>query len=225
MIYLDIILYNLNSSLAYTITKYIESYLFSKESINYHIQSSKNIIFSDIIILELNKHNLNIISQIFVSSPKTMFLFIAKNPDLITYAFYPNVIGLIIEKDLIVQLQSNLDKIISLLFIKKKIYFNSNEGIIALDDDEIIYIEIINRKILLYLSYDKQIQLYESNLNNVFKKLSVNTYFMINRSCIINLKYFKSLKNNLLTITYQNRNTSFIIAKSRISPLKKLLNI
>lgn len=84
--------------------------------------------------------------------------------------------------------------------------------------DDIIYCEVINRKIYLHITGGKIIDYYD-RLEKLEQKLD-NRFFKCHRSYLINLKYVRSLKNGQVCLT---TNDNIPVSRLRVDELSRAL--
>ncbi len=77
----------------------------------------------------------------------------------------------------------------------KKIELVSDKGLVILEEDDICYFLCtdIKRKIIVH-TVDEEI-IVKGNLNVIFSKLTDGKFYIPHRSCIVNLKYVKTIDN------------------------------
>jgi len=92
----------------------------------------------------------------------------------------------------------------------RKLFIHIGNENKLIDFDEIVYCEVINRKVYLHLQSSEIINYYDK-IENLEKKLDEN-FFKCHRSYLINLKYLYSFKNN---IAYMNNGENIPVSRLR----------
>lgn len=113
----------------------------------------------------------------------------------------------------------------ALKIIDKQIMVMWEGDILALDLEEILYIESVDRKCFVYTAS----QVYESfnKLYELQQQLEQYLFIRINKSCIVNLKNIDAIKkyiNRRLLITLSN-NEQLIVSRQYASEIKVLLGV
>lgn len=94
-----------------------------------------------------------------------------------------------------------------------------------LDVNEISYIEAVDRKIFVYTEddiYESKLKLYEME-----EKLCQSGFIRISKSCLVRLKYIKSIKNDVerkLRLTMKN-GEQIIVSRQYAEEIKKRLGV
>ncbi len=124
------------------------------------------------------------------------------------------------------QLTPDVDKIIATLRIlnQQMLVTKENETYI-LDVSEIIYVESIDRKTFVYTKqeiYESKLKLYEME-----EKLMECGFFRVSKSCLVQLKNIKSLKND---VDRKNRLTlqsgeQIMVSRQYAEEMKKRLGV
>lgn len=115
--------------------------------------------------------------------------------------------------------------IATLQIIDRQIMVRYNENIIALNLEEILYIESVDKKCFIYTA-DK---VYESfnKLYELQQQLEQYLFVRINKSCIVNLNNISSIKTYIdrrLLITLSN-NEQLIASRQYANGIKALLGV
>lgn len=115
--------------------------------------------------------------------------------------------------------------IAALQIIDRQIMVRCNENIIALNLEEILYIESVDKKCFIYTA-DK---VYESfnKLYELQQQLEQYLFVRINKSCIVNLNNISSIKTYIdrrLLITLSN-NEQLIASRQYANGIKALLGV
>ncbi len=117
----------------------------------------------------------------------------------------------------------DIEKIISTLNIfDKKLTVKKNDEIFFINISEVLYIDTVDKKTFVYTSdnvYETTLKLYE--LEEQFE------FFRASKSCIINIKYIKSLKSDFdrkIRVTMENEE-QIIVSRQYAIELKELLGV
>ncbi len=117
----------------------------------------------------------------------------------------------------------DIEKIISTLNIfDKKLTVKKNDEIFFINISEVLYIDTVDKKTFVYTSnsvYETTLKLYE--LEEQFE------FFRASKSCIINIKYIKSLKSDFdrkIRVTMEN-DEQIIVSRQYAVELKELLGV
>lgn len=100
-----------------------------------------------------------------------------------------------------------------------------NDEIHILDISEIAYIETVDRKTFVYTEndcYESKLKLYEMD-----HQLCGNNFLRISKSCIVHLKYIRSLKaefDRKIRITLEN-GEQLIVSRQYADELKKRMGV
>jgi DNA-binding LytR/AlgR family response regulator len=107
---------------------------------------------------------------------------------------------------------------------ENKIKFNSDEGIIFYDRDEIFYIQAQRNYSLLFLTNDREQQI-TLNLGKIEEKLRFPPFYRISRSVIINTNYIKKIhkRKKLCILKHREKSATIEIPSKKINQLNKLL--
>ena len=94
------------------------------------------------------------------------------------------------------QLSTEIERILATLRILNQQLMVTKDGEThILDVSEIIYVEAIDRKTFVYTTtelYESKLKLYEME-----ERLVECGFFRVSKSCLVHLKYIKSLKNDI----------------------------
>lgn len=94
------------------------------------------------------------------------------------------------------QLSPEIEKILATLrILNQQMMVTKESETHILDVSEIIYVEAIDRKTFVYTKkeiYESKLKLYEME-----EKLMQCGFFRVSKSCLVQLKYIKSLKNDV----------------------------
>ncbi len=117
----------------------------------------------------------------------------------------------------------DIEKIISTLNVfDKKLTVKKNDEIFFINISEVLYIDTVDKKTFVYTNdnvYETTLKLYE--LEEQFE------FFRASKSCIINIKYIKSLKSDFdrkIRVTMEN-DEKLIVSRQYAVELKELLGV
>ena len=124
------------------------------------------------------------------------------------------------------QLTYEVENLIATLriFNQQLLVCKENE-IFLLDVNEISYIEAVDRKTFVYTEddiYESKLKLYEME-----EKLCQSGFIRISKSCLVRLKYIKSIKNDVerkLRLTMKN-GEQIIVSRQYAEEIKKRLGV
>jgi len=106
-----------------------------------------------------------------------------------------------------------------------KLKFNSRNGFIIVDVEEILYFEAEGNYTTIYFEEDKK-ELLSGNIGQIQKLLPPEKFHKINRSFIINLDYLKAVnrKNKICSIEKNGFRANLPIVNEAIKELEKLFS-
>ncbi len=117
----------------------------------------------------------------------------------------------------------DIEKIISTLNVfDKKLTVKKNDETFFINISEVLYIDTVDKKTFVYTNtdvYETTLKLYE--LEEQFE------FFRASKSCIINIKYIKSLKSDFdrkIRVTMEN-DEQIIVSRQYAVELKELLGV
>lgn len=124
------------------------------------------------------------------------------------------------------QLTYEVENLIATLriFNQQLLVCKENENFL-LDVNEISYIEAVDRKTFVYTEddiYESKLKLYEME-----EKLCQSGFIRISKSCLVRLKYIKSIKNDVerkLRLTMKN-GEQIIVSRQYAEEIKKRLGV
>ena len=124
------------------------------------------------------------------------------------------------------QLTYEVENLIATLRIlnQQLLVCKENENFL-LDVNEISYIEAVDRKTFVYTEddiYESKLKLYEME-----EKLCQSGFIRISKSCLVRLKYIKSIKNDVerkLRLTMKN-GEQIIVSRQYAEEIKKRLGV
>ena len=124
------------------------------------------------------------------------------------------------------QLTPELEKLIAMMRIMERKFVVSAEGeIFLLDVSEILYIEAVDRKTFVYTdkgAYESRLRLYELE-----GQLEECGFFRASRSCLIQLRFVRSLKrdiNRRIRVTMENGDV-IMVSRQYAEALKRKLGV
>ena len=124
------------------------------------------------------------------------------------------------------QITTDIENLVATLRIynQQLLVVKENENYL-LDVNKISYIEVVERKTFVYTEddiYESKLKLYEME-----EKLCQSGFFRISKSCLVPLKYIKSIKNDVerkLRLTMKN-NEQIIVSRQYAEEIKKRLGV
>lgn len=124
------------------------------------------------------------------------------------------------------QLSTEIERILATLRILNQQLMVTKDGEThILDVSEIIYVEAIDRKTFVYTTtelYESKLKLYEME-----ERLMQCGFFRVSKSCLVQLKYIKSLKNDVerkLRLTLQS-GEQIMVSRQYADEIKKRLGV
>ena len=221
-----------NKYTLYEIEKKLNNYN-QKNNLDININtfcSGENLINSkynnfDIIFLDINLSSQNDINGIDIAkflrkkNFKGFIVFITVLKEFVFKAFEVKAFDYIIKPIT----ENNINKVLNRILqeIKKEknnnLLIQKNKEHILLNLNNIIYFEVINKKI--YIHTNNKIIDYYNKINLLEKELN-NSFFRCHRSYIINLKYIKSFKENYILL---KNNDNIPLSKSKYKMFLKII--
>ena len=124
------------------------------------------------------------------------------------------------------QITNDIENLIATLRIynQQMLVIKDNENYL-LDVNKISYIEALERKTFVYTEediYESKLKLYEME-----EKLCQSGFFRISKSCLVHLKYIKSIRNDVerkLRLTMKN-DEQIIVSRQYAEEIKKRLGV
>lgn len=124
------------------------------------------------------------------------------------------------------QITTDIENLIATLRIynQQMLVIKNNENYL-LDVNRISYIEALERKTFVYTEddiYESKLKLYEME-----EKLCQSGFFRISKSCLVHLKYIKSIRNDVerkLRLTMKN-DEQIIVSRQYADEIKKRLGV
>lgn len=124
------------------------------------------------------------------------------------------------------QITTDIENLIATLRIynQQMLVIKNNENYL-LDVNKISYIEALERKTFVYTEddiYESKLKLYEME-----EKLCQSGFFRISKSCLVHLKYIKSIRNDVerkLRLTMKN-DEQIIVSRQYADEIKKRLGV
>lgn len=124
------------------------------------------------------------------------------------------------------QLSPEIERILATLRILNQQMMVTKDGEThILDVSEIIYVETIDRKTFVYTTgdfYESKLKLYEME-----ERLMQCGFFRVSKSCLVQLKYIKSLKNDVerkLRLTLQS-GEQIMVSRQYADEIKRRLGV
>lgn len=124
------------------------------------------------------------------------------------------------------QITNDIENLVATLRIynQQMLVIKDNENYL-LDVNKISYIEALERKTFVYTEediYESKLKLYEME-----EKLYKSGFFRISKSCLVHLKYIKSIRNDVerkLRLTMKN-DEQIIVSRQYAEEIKKRLGV
>lgn len=120
------------------------------------------------------------------------------------------------------QLTPKIEKIIATLrILDQQLMVTKDEETYILDVTKIIYIEAVERKTFVYTvgdCYESKLKLYEME-----QRLMECGFFRVSKSCLVHLRYIKSLKNDIdrkIRLTLEN-GEQIMVSRQYAEEMKK----
>lgn len=124
------------------------------------------------------------------------------------------------------QLTPDIEKILATLrMLNQQMMVTKEEENYLLDVAKIVYIEAIDRKTFVYTAdsvYESKLKLYEME-----ERLCESGFFRISKSCLVNLRYIKSLRNDVerkLRLTLEN-GEQIMVSRQYADEIKRRLGV
>lgn len=124
------------------------------------------------------------------------------------------------------QLTPEIEKIIATLrILDQQLMVTKDQETYILDVAKIIYIEALERKTFVYTKddcYESKLKLYE-----IEERLMECSFFRISKSCLVHLRYIKSLKNDInhkIRLTLEN-NEQIMVSRQYAEEIKRRLGV
>lgn len=124
------------------------------------------------------------------------------------------------------ELTPEIEKIIATLRILNQQFMVQKEGeTYILDVSKIIYIEAVERKTFVYTEetyYESKLRLYE-----IEERLFECGFFRVSKSCLVHLRYVRSLKNDIdrkLRLTLEN-GEQIMVSRQYAEEIKRRLGV
>lgn len=124
------------------------------------------------------------------------------------------------------ELTPEVEKVIATLrMINQQLLVTKDEESYLLDVARIVYIESVERKTFIYTEtdvYESKLKLYEME-----ERLCQSGFLRISKSCLVHLKFIKSIKNEIerkLRLTLKN-GEQIIVSRQYADEIKKRLGV
>lgn len=214
----DLIVQTLNNSeqltdldYKYVTYKSGEAFLECKDNTNY-----------DILILDIEMPGINgvdLAKKLKHTHNNLIIVFLTSYEHHMKDAFGLNVHSYIIKETMINELPNVVrDLIIDKSKSKIKLRFNTNHGTVDIYEDDIVCIVFENRSPVIYTK-KLSLTVYGESLYKVYERLSVDNYLQPNSGTIVNVRYIKHIRNNVLYMKYFD--TPITISRSRLKAVKQ----
>ncbi len=124
------------------------------------------------------------------------------------------------------ELTPDIERIIATLrMINQQLLVEKDDENILLDVAKIAYIETVERKTFVYTEqavYESKLKLYEME-----ERLCQSGFFRISKSCLVHLKFIRSIKNDVerkLRLTLKN-GEQIVVSRQYADDIKKRLGV
>jgi len=124
------------------------------------------------------------------------------------------------------QLDTEIEKIIATLrMLNSQLMVTKEDENHLVDISNIVYVEAVERKTFVYtpeMVYESKLKLYEME-----ERLCAGSFMRISKSCLVNLRYIKSLKNDIerkLRLTLKN-GEQIIVSRQYADEMKRRLGV
>ena len=124
------------------------------------------------------------------------------------------------------QLTPEIEKIIATLrILNQQLLVVRDDETHILDVDRIIYVEAVERKTFVYTRdqvYESKLKLYE-----IEERLMEYGFFRVSKSCLVHLRYIKSLKNDInrkIRLTLEN-GEQIMVSRQYADEMKRRLGV
>lgn len=124
------------------------------------------------------------------------------------------------------QLTTDVEKILATLrMLNQQLMVMKEEENYLIDVSEIVYIEAVERKTFVYTAdavYESKLRLYEME-----ERLCAGGFFRVSKSCLVNLKFIKSLRNDVerkLRLTLEN-GEQIMVSRQYAEEIKRRLGV
>ncbi len=176
-----------------------------------------DVIFLDIEMPETD--GLTIARQLYQDNCHSMIVFITNRSELVYKAFGLNIIGFIVKSEMNDQLPHVMDKINtelqSMHYITVETKEKSNQKI---QISNILFGEIVTRKVFLYLLNGKRIELKTRIIGEIYQLLPEKQFIFCNRSCFVNIKMVERITDYHLFL--KNQTDPIDISSARRKDIK-----
>ena len=124
------------------------------------------------------------------------------------------------------QLTPEIEKILATLrILEQQLMVTKDDETYILDVAKIIYIEAMERRTFVYTEsdcFESKLKLYEME-----ERLMESGFFRISKSCLVHLRYIKSLKNDInhkIRLTLEN-GEQIMVSRQYAEEIKKRLGV
>ena len=171
----------------------------------------------DLILLEINMPDisgLKIAELLRKQNLSSTIIFISNQIQLMQNAFGRNVFSFLSKKKLEICLPKILEKCLDELKLNALLCYKTNDGLITLQQKEVLYADMVNRKVALHTVQSNFI-LNIWTLDKFYKTIqSFGNFIYVNRSTIVNLSYITKIAQDY-TLILKGKKTPIIISKDK----------
>lgn len=114
-------------------------------------------------------------------------VFLTNRDDAMDNAFGLNVLSFVKKKNLTKELPLVIQKIKEEISLNKSIFLKTDDGSIGILISNIVYCEVLGRKLYLYDNDGHAYHIYDMNLSELYDKIDNSSFVYINRSVFINI--------------------------------------
>ncbi|AMC94405.1 hypothetical protein AOC36_10605 [Erysipelothrix larvae] len=177
----------------------------------------------DLILLEVDLPDINGLefsNKILTSHPDTYIVFLTSNCRNINEAFEHNISNYILKESIKADLPIVLGDVLKHLCSKifQKVTLRTEYGPADINCEDIVLIQYVNRKPIIYLENDT-INICGHSLKSIYKHLNPTQFIRPNSSTIINMKHIKSICKN--TIHLYNNNQLISVSRGRYTDIRQ----
>ncbi|MDA3733953.1 LytTR family DNA-binding domain-containing protein [Niameybacter massiliensis] len=184
-----------------------------KHALNVHIKfynNGKELIFNmedvdaDIIYLDIEMDEINGIEtglKLRELGCTAQIIYLTVNKDYVFDSFEVQPLNYLIKANMNTdQFEKVFFKAVEIVQSKEKryLYFKKNAKIYKIILDEIVYFEVIKRKIVVYYRNEKFE--YYNSLENLIEEINDKTFIRIHRSYVVHLKFIKYIEKDMVVL-------------------------
>ena len=152
----------------------------------------------DILLLDIdlpNKSGIDFANEYIKICPNSKIIFISTHNELVFDSFKVHPYSFIRKENINIELNDTLFDLLDLMMLHKKELIISTKGhTIAIQQNEIIYIESLKHYCYIYTNSVSEPFKFRTSMHHILKELTFY-FYRINRSYIINLNEIKKIKN------------------------------